>query len=155
MMVSSAALAQEQNKGYRGFDDLGYGIGVGDCEFGRFSIETSHGYQFGIMGHICDHFYGIFHRDKYFVRENMAVSLNFIKFASYINKFKTCMERINRIKAVLAETGHTGKWLADQVGRDKATVSKWCTNSIQPDLNMLAKIAEVLKVNIRVLLVDK
>jgi putative transcriptional regulator len=65
------------------------------------------------------------------------------------------MERINRIKAVLAETGYTGKWLADQVGRDKATVSKWCTNTIQPDLTMLSKIADVLGVNIRELLVDR
>lgn len=65
------------------------------------------------------------------------------------------MKRINRIKAVLAETGNTGKWLADQVGRDKATVSKWCTNSIQPDLLMLSKIADVLGVNIRELLVDR
>ena len=65
------------------------------------------------------------------------------------------MEKINRIKAVLAETGYTGKWLADQVGRDKATVSKWCTNTIQPDLNMLVKIAKVLRVNVRELLVEK
>ncbi len=65
------------------------------------------------------------------------------------------MKRINRIKAVLAETGYTGKWLADQVGRDKATVSKWCTNTIQPDLMMLAKIADVIGVNIRELLVDR
>ncbi|MFA6726841.1 MAG: helix-turn-helix transcriptional regulator [Prevotella sp.] len=61
---------------------------------------------------------------------------------------------INRIKAVLAETGHTGKWLAVQVERDPATVSKWCTNTIQPDLQMLSKIASVLNVNIRDLLVD-
>ena len=64
------------------------------------------------------------------------------------------MEKINRIKAVLAETGKTGKWLADQVDRDPATVSKWGTNAIQPDLQMLAKIANLLEVNIRDLLVD-
>lgn len=64
------------------------------------------------------------------------------------------MEKINRIKAVLAETGKTGKWLADQVDRDPATVSKWCTNAIQPDLQILAKIANLLEVNIRDLLVD-
>lgn len=64
------------------------------------------------------------------------------------------MEKINRIKAVLAETGKTGKWLADQVDRDPATVSKWCTNVIQPDLQMLAKIANLLDVNIRELLID-
>ena len=61
---------------------------------------------------------------------------------------------INRIKAVLAETGHTGKWLAVQVERDPATVSKWCTNTVQPDLQMLSKIASVLNVSIRDLLVD-
>ena len=61
---------------------------------------------------------------------------------------------INRIKAVLAETGHTGKWLAVQVDRDPATVSIWCTNTVQPDLQMLSKIASVLNVNIRDLLVD-
>ena len=61
---------------------------------------------------------------------------------------------INRIKAVLAETRHTGKWLAVQVERDPATVSKWCTNTVQPDLQMLSKIASVLNVNIRDLLVD-
>lgn len=61
---------------------------------------------------------------------------------------------INRIKAVLAEKGKTGKWLAEQVERDPATVSKWCTNSAQPDLQMLAKIASILNVSIRELLVD-
>lgn len=47
-LLASAGMlmAQEQTKGYRGFAELGYGIGVGDYEFGRFSIETSHGYQF-------------------------------------------------------------------------------------------------------------
>lgn len=64
------------------------------------------------------------------------------------------MDKINRIKAVLAETGKTGKWLAEQVDRDPATVSKWCQNAIQPDLQMLAKVADVLDVNIRELLVN-
>lgn len=57
------------------------------------------------------------------------------------------MEKITRIKAVLAEEGKTGKWLAEQVGRDPVTVSKWCTNTSQPDLATLNKIAEVLNVN--------
>lgn len=64
------------------------------------------------------------------------------------------MEKINRIKAVLAETGHTGKWLASQLGKDPTTVSKWCTNKIQPDLQVLSTIAALLDVNIRDLLVD-
>lgn len=46
VMTTLTSFAQEQSKGYRGFADLGYGIGVGDYDFGRFSIETSHGYQF-------------------------------------------------------------------------------------------------------------
>ena len=61
---------------------------------------------------------------------------------------------INRIKAVLAERNKTGKWLAEQVNRDPATVSKWCTNAVQPDLLMLSTIADVLNVSIRELLVD-
>lgn len=57
------------------------------------------------------------------------------------------MDKINRIKAVLAEEGKTGRWLAEQVGRDPVTVSKWCTNTSQPDLTTLSKIAEALNVN--------
>ena len=57
------------------------------------------------------------------------------------------MDKINRIKAVLAEEGKTGRWLAEQVGRDPVTVSKWCTNTSQPDLATLNKIAEALNVD--------
>lgn len=59
---------------------------------------------------------------------------------------------INRIKAVLAEKSKTGKWLAVQVERDPATVSKWCTNAVQPDLQMLSKIAHILEVDVKDLL---
>lgn len=62
--------------------------------------------------------------------------------------------KINRIKAVLADSGNQGKWLAQQLGKDPTTVSKWCTNTIQPDLKTLAEIAEILNVNIRELLVN-
>ena len=61
-------------------------------------------------------------------------------------------QKINRIKAVLAETGHTGKWLAEQLGKDPVTVSKWCTNTTQPDLYTLQKISAVLNPPIRSLL---
>lgn len=64
------------------------------------------------------------------------------------------IEKINRIKAVLADTGRQGKWLAQKLGKDPATVSKWCTNTIQPDLKTLAEIADLLNVNIRELLVN-
>ena len=59
---------------------------------------------------------------------------------------------INRIKVVLVERKRTNKWLAQQLGKDPATVSKWCTNTSQPDLYTLAKIAELLEVNIKDLL---
>lgn len=63
-------------------------------------------------------------------------------------------KNLNRIKAVLADAGQTNKWLADQLGKDPVTISKWCTNTTQPDLQTLSKIAEILGVNIRELLVD-
>ncbi len=63
------------------------------------------------------------------------------------------MERINRIKVVLAEKQRTNKWLAEILGKDTSTVSKWCTNSSQPDIQTFLRIAEVLDVDIRELLV--
>ena len=56
---------------------------------------------------------------------------------------------INRLKVVLAEKKRTGKWLAEQLNKDQATVSKWCTNNAQPSLEMLLKIAEVLEVDVK------
>ena len=64
-------------------------------------------------------------------------------------------QKLNRLKAVLADAGQTNKRLAEQLGKDPVTVSKWCTNTSQPDLRTLAKISELLKVNIRELLVDR
>ena len=62
------------------------------------------------------------------------------------------VKAINRLKAVLADKGRTGKWLAAQLDRDPSTVSKWCTNSIQPDLPTLTKIADLLEVDVRELI---
>lgn len=62
-------------------------------------------------------------------------------------------KNLNRIKAVLADAGQTNKWLADQLGKDPVTISKWCTNTTQPDLQTLSKIAELLSVDIRELIV--
>ena len=59
---------------------------------------------------------------------------------------------INRLKVVLAEKHKTGKWLSEQIGKDRATVSKWCTNSIQPTLPTLITIAQVLEVDVKDLL---
>lgn len=62
------------------------------------------------------------------------------------------MEDINRIKVVLVEKKRTNKWLAEELDKDPATVSKWCTNSSQPDLATLVRIAEKLDVDIKELL---
>ena len=64
------------------------------------------------------------------------------------------MEKLNRIKAALADADRTNLWLAERVGRDPVTVSKWCTNKTQPDLQTLSKIADLLKIDIRELLVS-
>ena len=63
------------------------------------------------------------------------------------------MEDINRIKVVLVEKKRTNKWLAEQLGVNPSTVSKWCTNSSQPDLPSLLKIADLLEVDIEELIV--
>ena len=63
------------------------------------------------------------------------------------------MEEINRIKVVLAEKKRTNKWLAEQMGVKPSTVSKWCTNSSQPDVASLLKIADFLEVDIKELIV--
>ena len=62
------------------------------------------------------------------------------------------MENINRIKVVLVEKNKTGRWLADQLGKSTCSVSKWCSNTVQPDLKTLDKIAELLDVDRRELL---
>ena len=63
------------------------------------------------------------------------------------------MSSSNRIKVVLVEQQKTGKWLAEQLGKSTCTVSKWCSNSIQPDLATLDKIATLLDVDRRELIV--
>ena len=63
------------------------------------------------------------------------------------------MEDINRIKVVLVEKKRTNKWLAEQLGVNPSTVSKWCTNSSQPDLSSLLKISDLLGVDMKELIV--
>lgn len=62
------------------------------------------------------------------------------------------MKDINRIKVVLVEKKRTSKWLAGELGKDPATISKWCTNTSQPDLATLTKVAQLLEVDISDLL---
>lgn len=60
--------------------------------------------------------------------------------------------KINRLKIVLTEQSKTSKWLAKELGKSASTVSRWCTNEVQPSVETLAQIAQVLKIDIKELL---
>lgn len=64
------------------------------------------------------------------------------------------MKQINRLKAVLAEQHRTGKWLAEAMGKNEATVSRWCTNASQPTMETIYKVAELLDVDVKDLMVS-
>ena len=77
------------------------------------------------------------------------------KFSKFVpNAIKTIftMKDLNRIKVVLVEKKKTNKWLAEQLGKDPATISKWCTNTSQPDLATLSRVAALLDVDMKDLL---
>lgn len=64
------------------------------------------------------------------------------------------MANLNRLKVVLVEQGKTGKWLAEQLEKSNCTVSKWCSNTVQPDIKTLNEIANTLNVDVKELLVS-
>lgn len=64
------------------------------------------------------------------------------------------MADVNRLKVVLVEKKKTSKWLAETLGKDPATVSKWCTNTTQPSIDTFLDIARLLEVDIKDLLVE-
>lgn len=64
------------------------------------------------------------------------------------------MKVINRVKVALVEQNKTGKWLAEQLNKNEATVSRWCTNESQPSLETLIRIAEVLNIDVKDLLIS-
>lgn len=64
------------------------------------------------------------------------------------------MDDLNRIKVVLVEKKRTSKWLAEQLGKSTCSVSKWCQNTVQPDLQTLDKISRLLDVDIKDLLIS-
>lgn len=80
------------------------------------------------------------------------MSVKIINFAFKFNFM--LMTDLNRIKVILVEKKRTNKWLAEELGKDPATVSKWCTNTSQPDIYTFAKIANLLEVDIRDLLIS-
>ncbi len=62
------------------------------------------------------------------------------------------MANLNRLKIVLFEHNKTGKWLAGKLGKSPCTVSKWCQNTIQPDLQTFDKIAQILNIDVKELI---
>ena len=82
----------------------------------------------------------------------MAIPNNVDTFALNLNLIT--MEDLNRLKVVLVEQKKTGKWLAEQLGVSATTTSRWCSNASQPGLQTLNKIAKLLHVNMKDLLVD-
>lgn len=86
------------------------------------------------------------------LRNFFLVSIKIINFALKFNFM--LMTDLNRIKVLLVEKKRTNKWLAEELGKDPATISKWCTNTSQPDIYTFAKIASLLEVDIRELLVS-
>jgi transcriptional regulator with XRE-family HTH domain len=75
-----------------------------------------------------------------------------IDYLCNLNRNSMGKKDINRLKVVLVEKKRTGRWLAEQLGKDPATVSKWCTNSSQPGLETLLDIARCLEVDVKELL---
>lgn len=59
------------------------------------------------------------------------------------------MKQINRLKVILVEKNRSGKWLAEQLGKNPATISRWCSNHAQPSVETFVRIAEILEVDIR------
>ena len=59
------------------------------------------------------------------------------------------MKDVNRLKVVLVEQKKTGKWLAEQLGKEPSTISKWCSNVTQPQLDILVSISKLLNVDIK------
>ena len=83
-------------------------------------------------------------------RKDDLFTILFINFALKLKYFD--MAYLNQIKVVLVQKKRTGKWLAEQLGKSNCTVSKWCSNAAQPDLQTLEQIAKVLDVDKRDLL---
>ena len=67
-------------------------------------------------------------------------------------RIKYCNMKINRLKIVLAEKEKTSKWLANELGKSESTISRWCTNEVQPSLERMAQIAQLLNIDIKELL---
>ena len=94
------------------------------------------------------------HREQNYVKSSFLY-LSYHCFCTTLHQTSNIlheMAKLNRLKAVLAEKEKTGIWLSQQLGKSNCTVSKWCSNTIQPDLVTLDKIAKLLNMDVKGLL---
>ena len=82
----------------------------------------------------------------------LKLLLYFCKCIYLFYIYSMAKKDVNRLKIMLAVTKHSNKWLAEMLGKDQATISKWCTNTCQPDLETLIRISDLLKVDVNDLL---
>ena len=87
-----------------------------------------------------------------FFVSNFHPKMNNFQYLCVKSIFRPMKKDINRLKLVLVEKKRTGKWLAEQLGKDPSTVSKWCSNTTQPSLDILVNIAKVLDVDVKQLI---
>ncbi len=82
---------------------------------------------------------------KYYINRKSSIYLHFMQIYTSNNA-------INRLKAVLAEQGKTNKWLAERLSKNETTISRWCTNEVQPSMANLVIIAKLLEVDVKELI---
>ena len=82
----------------------------------------------------------------------LKLLLYFCKCIYLFYIYSMAKKDVNRLKIMLAVTKRSNKWLAEMLGKDQATISKWCTNTCQPDLETLIRISDLLKVDVNDLL---
>ena len=90
--------------------------------------------------------------DSHYWRNSSHYVRSFINFVCTQLKNAVAKKQLNRIKVVLAEKNKTGIWLAQQLGKDRTTVSKWCSNAVQPSLETVIEIAQCLGVGVEELI---
>ena len=89
---------------------------------------------------------------SHYWRNNSHYVRSFINFVCAQLKNTMAKKQLNRLKVVLAEKNKTGIWLAQQLGKDRTTVSKWCSNAVQPSLETVIEIAQCLGVGVEELI---
>ena len=81
-------------------------------------------------------------------KECLVLLIEYFSLTLHPNNKSKVMQDVNRLKLVLVEQKKTSKWLSEELGVSPSTVSKWCTNSSQPDIETLARISKLLNVGV-------